>query len=368
MMRRLLEVLIVAAAILAVSVLLKLTPTVAAQAPTARAQAATAAKTGAAPRTPWGDPDLQGTWDNTSETAFERPARFAGRAELTDDEVTQLEGQASAARSAPDRGPRPGDTGFYSTRVWNEPGTLSRQTSLVVDPPDGKLPPLTPEGEAARKARLRGGQFRDRGFDSWEDLHLWERCLSKGGLPNNMFPRGYNNNTQIVQTPGYVGLLHEMIHEVRIIPLDGRQHLPENVRQWMGDGRGHWEGDTLVVDTTNLDDRVSALQPWADYTSRGGSGRKMHLVERFTRVDSNTISYRVTVDDPLMYTKPWTVAMPMVRSTEPVYEYACHEANYTMQAVLEGEQRLREQEAEAAKSGKPIERKPATPGTVAPPE
>lgn len=370
MMRRLIEALGVATVIVAVGVLLKVTPAVAAGQAASRAQAGAAAKTGAAPKTPWGDPDLQGTWDNTSQTPLERPAKYAGRAELTDAEVAELEKAAAAADRQAGRPPRPGDTGFYSTRVWGDRGTLSRQTSLVIDPPDGKLPPLTPEGQAARKAKLRGGQFRDEGFASWEDLHLWERCLSKGGLPNNMLPRGYNNNTQIVQTPGYVALLHEMIHEVRIIPLDRRPHLPENVRQWMGDGRGHWEGDTLVVDTTNIVDAVSSLQPWADYTSHSdqGSGRKMHLVERFQRVAPNMINYRVTVEDPLMYTKPYTVAMPMMLNPEPVYEYACHEANYTMPAVLEGE-RLREKaEEEAIKSGKPLPKRTAPSGQVAPPE
>jgi hypothetical protein len=170
-------------------------------------------------------------------------------------------------------------------------------------------------------------------------------------MPNMMFPRGYNNNTQIVQTPDSVALYHEMIHEVRIIPLDGRPHIPDRIRQWVGDGRGRWDGDTLVIETTNLEPRVSALQPWADYTSREGSGEKMRLTERIRRIDANTISYEITVQDPLMYTQPWTVAMPWVKNDGLVYEYACHEGNYSMPVILKGE-RLAEQ-AESGQGASP---------------
>jgi hypothetical protein len=323
-----------------------------------------AAATSPVPRTSWGDPDLQGIWDSTFRdwgSTFERPAKFAGKVELTEAEIAELE-QMAAAEAGVEPTPRKGDVGVYN-RWWTDSGRQTRQTSQVVDPPDGRLPPLTPAGEQARKSRLRGGEFRDKGFDSWEDLHLWERCITKGGMPNIMFPRGYNNNTQIVQAPGLVTLYHEMIHEVRIIPLDGRPHIPGSVRQWVGDGRGHWEGDTLVVETTNMEPRVSALQPWANYTSRDGSGERLRTVERFTRLDNDTIAYQITVEDPEMYTRPWTVALPMARLDDFIYEYACHEGNYTMPTVLRGE-RMAEQEA--LRTGKPIERREGT--AVGPPE
>jgi hypothetical protein len=223
-------------------------------------------------------------------------------------------------------------------------GKRTKQTSMVVDPPDGRLPPLTPEGQEAKKKRTRGA-------DSWEDRHLWERCITRGGLPNAMLPRAYNNNVQILQAPGYVVMLVEQIHEFRIIPLDGRPHVSPQIRQWMGDSRGRWEGNTLVVDTTNLDKKVSALQPWAEFDSTSGSGETLHLVERFTRVDAETIAYQVTVDDPKMYTKPWTVAFPMTRTEEKMYEYACHEGNYGMVGILAGAREEEKAAAEGAKKG-----------------
>jgi hypothetical protein len=215
-----------------------------------------------------------------------------------------------------------------------------------VDPPDGKFPPLTPAGEQARKSRTRGA-------DSWEDRHLWERCITRGGMPNAMFPRAYNNNAQIFQTPDYVAILLEEIHETRLIPLDGRAHVPRQVHQWMGDSRGHWEQDTLVVETTNIAARVSALQPWANFSSTDGSGDTLHTVERFRRVDAGTISYRITVEDPQMYTKPWTVEFPMMKTPELLYEYACHEGNYGMFGILSGGRAEEKVDTETAGSGQP---------------
>ena len=196
-------------------------------------------------------------------------------------------------------------------------------------PPDGKLPPLTPEGLRATKAKARGA-------DTWEDRHLWERCITRGGMPNAMLPRFYNNNAQIFQAPGYVVMLLEQIHEPRIVPLDGRPHVSPAVRQWLGDSRGHWEGDTLVVDTRHFDDKVSALQPWANFSSTSGSGEHLQIVERFTRTDAGTITYRMTVNDPEMYTKQWTVVFPMMKTEDRTYEYACHEGNYGMEGILAG--------------------------------
>ncbi len=187
----------------------------------------------------------------------------------------------------------------------------------MVDPPDGRVPPLTPDGQTRATARSA------RGYDSWEDRSLWERCITRG-LP--MVPGPYNNNYQILQTPGYVVILHEMIHDARIIPLDGRPHVGQNVRQWFGDSRGRWEGATLVVETTNFSDK------W----SYRGSTEKLRLIERFTRMDNGTVKYEFTIDDPATFTKKWTAVIPMASTDELIYEYACHEGNYGMVNLLSG--------------------------------
>jgi hypothetical protein len=305
-----------------------------------------AKKAAAVLRTPWGDPDLQGIWTASGVTPMERPAAYAGRETLTDNEISRLNRDDEARADLP---PRPGDPGAYND-FWFGRGKRTKQTSMVVDPPDGRFPPLTPAGQAASKGLLRGA-------DSWEDRHLWERCITRGGMPNAMFPRAYNNNAQIFQIPGYIAILMEQIHETRLIPLDGRPHVPQSVRQWMGDSRGHWEGDTLVVDTTNISERVSALQPWADFNSHSGSGERLHIVERFRRVDTNAIEYTITVDDPQMYTRPWTVRYPMTRSTELIYEYACHEGNYGMAGMLAAG-RAEAAKPDVTKSGEPGVRRP----------
>ena len=287
------------------------------------AKATVVKKAAAALKTPWGDPDLQGVWNGSGATPMERPAAFAGRETLTDDEIARLNGEDEAGA---DRPPRAGDPGAYND-FWFGRGKRTRQTSMVVGPPNGRFPPLTPAGQAASKGLRRGA-------DAPGDRHLWERCITRGGMPNAMFPRAYNNNAHILQIPGYVAILMEQIHETRLIPLDGRPHVSQSVRQWMGDSRGHWEGETLVVDTTNISERVSGLQPWAEFNSHSGSGERLHVVERFKRVDPNTIEYTITVDDPQMYTRPWTVRYPMTKSTELMYEYACHEGNYGMAGIL----------------------------------
>ena len=187
---------------------------------------------------------------------------------------------------------------------------------------------MTPE--AQKKDALRAEARSKRGpADSWEDRNLGERCLTRG-VPK--LPSGYNNNFLIVQTPGYVAILQEMIHEVRVIPLDGRPHIAKNIRQWLGDSRGHWEGNTLVVDTTNFRDEVR----FTPYNCCGGAGENLHLIERFTRVDANTIDYQYTVDDPARFTRSWTVAVPLTKAPGPIYEYACHEGNYGMAGILAG--------------------------------
>jgi hypothetical protein len=300
--------------------------------------AAGASKRWTAPRTAWGDPDLQGIWNNSTITEIERPAELSGKQALTDQEAAALE--QKAAQNRVDRPPKAGDPGTYN-QFWFDRGTKvvpTKQTSLIIDPPDGRLPPLTEAGRMRDEARFKRlgptatGSSGNGPFDSYEDISVVTRCIIRG-LPNAMFPGGYNNNYQIAQTPGTVVLLSEMLHDVRVIPLDGRPHISPNIRLWMGDSVGHWEGDTLVVDVTNFPDR--------DVTGFGvpyrfGETSRLHLIERFTRVNADIINYEVTVDDPSTFTKTWTARIPMVKSDGPLLEYACHEGNYSMANILSG--------------------------------
>ena len=291
-------------------------------------------ETATAPKTPWGEPDLQGVWHSSGVTPMERPDEYQGRSRLTDEETALLRGEAAARAqevllAEARRTVTGGNVASYNS-FWNERGTPTDRTSMLVDPPDGRFPPLTPLGEIARS------NGDTRGDDSWEDRHIWERCVTRGGMPNAMFPRGYNNNFQVFQAPGYVAIVHEQIHETRIIPLDDFPVVSENIGQWNGVARGRWDGDSLVVTTTNVHDNVSSLQPWSIFNSASGSGEGMRLVERFTRVDEETIEYEIEVSDPQMYTKPWTVAYPFARIDQPIFEYACHEGNYGMEGILTG--------------------------------
>ena len=276
-----------------------------------------------APRTPWGDPDLQGIWPGTAMMGVpqERPLTLADRTALTDEEFAARLAQAKRQADADSEefvAPRtgngpPGNTG--GPGHWGEHGQPQRQTSLVVDPPDGRIPPMTAEGQT-RTAAIPAERYYDnngRGvFNGPEDLSVYDRCITRG-VVGSMMPVGYNAGNQIVQAPGYVALRNEMIHEVRIIPLDGRATLPSSIRQYMGDSRGHWDGNTLVVETTNFNGK----------TGVGANGRAryhtdaLHLVERFTRVDADTLQYEVTISDPQMWTRPWTMSFPLKR--EPGY-------------------------------------------------
>lgn len=281
-----------------------------------------------APRTSDGQPDLQGVWSNPTITPFERPAEFAGKATLTEKEAAQLEARAAKARV--DGPPKDGDPGSYN-QAWFDSGTKvvsTRQTSLVVDPPTG-LVPVKPSAEAKRDYDLAHAS------DSWEYMSVWDRCITRG-VPAGMFPAGYNNSYQILQTPGYVVIFYEMIHETRIIPIDGRPHLPSSVRQWNGDSRGHWEGNTLVVDTTNYNGKGWIATSAATGRIKGiPQSEALHVVERFTRADKNTILYKVTIDDPNVYTQPWTLSIPLSREENyKIYEYACHEGNHAIENVL----------------------------------
>ena len=290
-------------------------------------------------RTSWGDPDLQGVWNNNTIVPLERPAAFADTDLLTDEEVAARFQQTSDIIFAE----REGDTGFYN-EFWFEYGQDTNRTSLIVDPADGRLPALTPLAQAKADAEVSHFLLGGSPIASWEDLPLPVRCITRG-LPGTMSPGfGYNHNYQIFQTPTYVAILSELIHDVRIIPLDGRPHVGNGIRQWLGDSRGRWEEGTLVVETTNFTDKANTRGP----TVFGGSA-DLRLVERFTRVDANTIDYGYTFEDPTTFTAPWTAAIPMRKVEGPVYEYACHEGNYSLPGMLVGGRA--EQVLEAGPSG-----------------
>ena len=280
------------------------------------------------PRTPWGDPDLQGLWTNATVTPFERPADLSGKAVLTQEEAAEFERQTNQARDADNRGGgTEADLGRAYNQFWYDRGTKvvgTRRTSLVTDPPDGRVPALTPAAQS--RANARAESRRRSPADGPEDRSLVERCILWPTAGPPMIPSAYNNNYQILQAPGYVAIVIEMIHDVRIIPLDGRPHAPRAIRQWMGDSRGRWDGSTLIVTTTNFTDK----------TVFRGSGANLTIVERFTRVDADTLDYQFTIDDPESFTRSWTAAVPMTKTDGPIFEYACHEGNYGMTNVLSG--------------------------------
>jgi hypothetical protein len=278
------------------------------------------------PRTVDGQPDLQGVWDYRTLTPLERPKEYAGVEFLSDEQVAELERRGEERRNVDGRPPGDGRGAPSVHPVWwldygrNVVGT--RRSSLIVDPADGRIPPLTAEATAREAERRRRAGSRGPA-DGPEDRGLWERCITRG-MPESMLPSGYNNNIRILQSSGHVVILLEMIHDARIVPIDGRPHLSAGIRQWLGDARGRWDGDTLVVETANFSDR----------TSFRGSRGALRVVERFTRLDENTLSYRFTVEDPSTWTAPWTVDVPMARSSGQVYEYACHEGNYGLRNIL----------------------------------
>ncbi len=288
------------------------------------------------PRMADGHPDLQGVWTTSTLTPLERPAEFANKPFLTAAEAAEYEKQRAEfdKHELGSKG-RDGDlvpyNDYWTERINKVVGT--RRTSLITDPPDGKIPPLTPE--AKRTVEARAKYLKEHPQDGPEDLDLSMRCITRG-LPQ--LPAAYNNNFQIVQAPGSVAILNERIHDARVIPTDGRPHLPPSIRAYMGDSRGRWEGDTLVVDTTNFTEKYSFR----------GSDKNMHLTERFTRADADTINYEFTIDDPTAFTKPWTAQLPMQRIDSLVYEYACHEGNYGMTGALKGSRVEEKKAAEAA--------------------
>jgi hypothetical protein len=298
-------------------------------------------------RTADGHPDLQGTFDFATATPLERPASLAGKAVLTDAEAAAYEKQQLENRKRIDDAPPPGQVGGYN-EFWYEFGTKvvgDRRTSLITDPPDGRLPPLLPDAQKRadeRRARLR------RLADGPEDRDASERCLLGYNSGPPMIPVGYNQNVQIVQTHDYVMVHNEMVHTARIIPVDGPPHHPAAFRSWSGDSRGHWEGDTLVVETTNFNDKT-----WNQFSGWSWAvDDNLHLVERFSLVDADTVRYEFTVTDPTVWTKPWSAAVPLRRTSNLMYEYACHEGNEGMEGILRGARALERESESGRKSAR----------------
>jgi hypothetical protein len=290
-------------------------------------------------RTPWGDPDLQGSWSNATTTPLQRPAKYAGREFLTADERAALNQQTAIATDKRDQHGTADDVNGAYNGGWWERGWSDGRTSLIYDPPDGRIPELTPDGKKreAERARLDRSAENFAGLGTYagpEEMEPYTRCIVRAPLPR--VPTGYDNNYEIVQTPGAVAIVQEQIHETRVIPLDGRAHLDSSISQWLGDSRGHWEGDTLVVETTNFSD---------GFTFQGAT-KHMRLVERWTRVAADRIDYRFTVSDPETWTKPWSASIAW-NKTGPLFEYACHEDNYGLYGILSGA-RIREQKAAQA--------------------
>jgi hypothetical protein len=294
------------------------------------------------PRTPWGDPDIAGDYNNSDESGipFERPDEFKGRKmeDITQAELAKIvkERQEQTIERTPGLSEFPGATSpmhwfenYYAanSRLW-----------LVTEPEDGKVPPQT--AEARERAAARAAARKGRGpADSWEDRSLYDRCITRG-IPGSMMPAIYGNSYRLHQGPGFVTITYEMVHDTRVIPLDGRKHIASSIRQYVGDARGHWEGNTLVVETTNFTDKV----PYR------GSSDQMRMIERFTPLGPDTVEWSVTFDDSHTWAKPWTFAMNLTRdASQPPFEYACHEGNYGLRNILEA---ARAEEREAAKAGK----------------
>jgi hypothetical protein len=317
-----------------------------------------AKQTWTVPRTADGQPDLQGVWANNTATPFERPKELAGRPFLSDDEVAAMKKKAAdlyngggdaafgdtifqtvwAAVKGSSSGPHQkaddefdAGTGDYSSE-WIVAREWDNRTSLITDPPDGKRPAMTPEGQARRAA---ASAAMSRPATGPQDRGLQERCITFG---SPQLTAGYQSYTQIHQTSGAVIILTEMIHDARIIPLDRRTHLPSGIQQWLGDSIGHWEGDTLVVDTTNYKPR----------SFMSVSSEKLHVIERFSRTGPESLKYEITIDDPGTWTKPWSLMLPLKSSQNPIFEYACHEGNVGLAGILAG---ARAEEQAAAGAG-----------------
>ena len=303
-----------------------------------------AAKAYTPPRTPDGQPDIQGFWTNAGYAPLERPDKVT-KEFYTKEEAAEFEKQfvdTEAEQTEPGTIP---DVHYDHTQFGLDRSiagySSNLRTSLIVDPPTGKLPPLSAEGKKRAVERAEAVKRMGGPYDAAENLPLGTRCIVMDRMGPPMLYGNYNNTYQIVQAPGYVMILAEMLHDVRVIPLDARPQLPQNVRQWTGSGRGHWEGDTFVVETTNFNGK-NPLR---------GSSEKMRLVERFTRVDEKTIRYQFIVDDPATWTQPWSAEMAMKTTIGPIFEHACHEGNYGLYNILAGARAEEKRAQEAAKKG-----------------
>ncbi|HZM97485.1 MAG TPA: hypothetical protein VFB92_28895 [Vicinamibacterales bacterium] len=279
-----------------------------------------------APRTPWGDPDIQGTYTNTYEngTPLERPNEFAGRKleDIKGDELAAVRKKIQERTVNNFEGPIHAPNNWWQDNLDLHRGS---QAWLVVDPPDGKIPPMTPEAQRRVAERAAARKSSGRGpADSYTDRSLYDRCITRG-LPGSMMPAIYGNQYQIVQAPGYVAILYEMIHETRVIPLDGRATINKSITQDMGDARGHWEGDTLVVTTRNFKERS---------VYRNANPETLTLTERFQRIAPDKVRWTVTVEDPSTWTKPWTFSLPLTADSNPLPLYECHEGNYGLKNIL----------------------------------
>ena len=310
-----------------------------AQAPATGAAAGNASRATApapVPKTPWGHPDLQGTWDYKTITPLERRPEYGDRQYLTDEEVKRLEDAAGKRMDQPPSDEQPNQSGTIHAAYWTDPGRRvddDRRTSLIIDPPDGRVPALVNAG--AGRGGGRGGGGRGGGgaarpggrADSWLDRSLLERCIT-WGIPTASLPGLYNNNIQIVQSPDTVVIVHEMVHDARVIPLDSRPRVTgkgDNARNYLGESRGHFEGDTLVVETTNFGTK----------TNYRGANVNLKLTERYRRVNANRVELLLTVEDQKVWTKPWTVKLGMRPTEGDLVEYACHEGNYGLRNILE---------------------------------
>jgi hypothetical protein len=316
----------------------------------ALAVAAPAAQTRKVPRTAWGKPDLSGIWDFRTITPLERPANMANKEFLTEEEAAKIERDAVERNREIDSRPaerttaggnvdrrQDGTPGFYNN-FWLDGGTKpvgSLRTSLVIDPPNGRVPPLT--AAAQQRQRERAAYAKQHPADGPEDRSPADRCITGFNAGPPLSPGGYNQNMQLVQTQDHVMLMTEMVHTARIVPLDGRPR-QNGIRPWSGEARGRWEGDTLVIETTNFNEK----RAWRNSTPT------MKLTERLTRIDANTLEYKYTVDDPDTWTAPWTAVIPLQLADAPMYEYACHEGNHSMEGILKG-QRFADKEAASKK-------------------
>jgi hypothetical protein len=314
-------------AVLGIALLSIAPPPVAAQ----TAKLTKTAKTWTTPRTPDGQPDLQGYWTNATLIPLERPAALGNKEFYTEEEAAAADKQRIQRENSQAK-----TDIHYDNVIWqheNYSKVASTRTSLIFDPPDGRIPPLNSKGQERAAAEAVAAKRRENA-DSAESRNLGERCISWGNEGPPMLGSTYNANLQIVQTRATVAISHEIIHGVRMIPVDGRPHLLPGMRQLGGDSRGHWEGETLVVDTTNFTDHTNFRGPPATARQDIFSSRDLHVVERFTRVDPDTIVYRFTVEDPSIWTRPWSGEMVMRRIEGPIFEYACHEGNYGLANIL----------------------------------